>query len=88
MEEKEQVFKSVHEINRGKVFLCAACLQPTTELVMSEVKIYEKYEPDYLVAVTPYYYSVSQNVIIEHFKEISHCSPAPLIFYNINSMYT
>lgn len=83
MEEKEQVFKFVKEISRGKVFLCAACLQPTTELVMREIKIYEKYEPDYLVAVTPYYYSVSQNVIIEHFKEIAHCSSVPLILYNI-----
>ena len=83
MEEKEQVFKSVHEINRGKVFLCAACLQPTTELVMSEIKIYEKYEPDYLVAVTPYYYSVSQDVIIEHFKKIARFSSVPLIIYNI-----
>jgi 4-hydroxy-tetrahydrodipicolinate synthase len=83
MEEKEQVFKFVKEISKGKVFLCAACLQPTTELVMSEIKIYEKYEPDYLVAVTPYYYSVSQNVIIEHFKKIAQYSSLPLILYNI-----
>lgn len=83
MEEKEQVFKFVKEISKGKVFLCAACLQPTTELVMSEIKIYEKYEPDYLVAVTPYYYSVSQDVIIEHFKKIAQFSSVPLILYNI-----
>ena len=83
MEEKEQVFKFVKEISKGKVFLCAACLQPTTELVISEIKIYEKYEPDYLVAVTPYYYSVSQNAIIEHFKKIAYCSSVPLILYNI-----
>ena len=83
MEEKVQVFKSVKEINKGKVFLCAACLQPTTELVISEIKIYEKYKPDYIVAVTPYYYSVSQDIIIEHFKKIAHCSSVPLILYNI-----
>ncbi len=83
MEEKVQVFKSVKEINKGKVFLCAACLQPTTELVISEIKIYEKYEPDYIVALTPYYYSVSQDIIIEHFKKIAHYSSVPLILYNI-----
>ena len=83
MEEKVQVFKSVKEINKGKVFLCAACLQPTTELVISEIKIYEKYEPDYIVAVTPYYYNVSQDAIIEHFRKIAHCSSVPLILYNI-----
>jgi 4-hydroxy-tetrahydrodipicolinate synthase len=52
-------------------------------MVMEEMKIYEKYEPDYLVAVTPYYYAVSQEVIIEHFKTIAHTSPIPLILYNI-----
>jgi 4-hydroxy-tetrahydrodipicolinate synthase len=83
MEEKAQVFKSVKEINKGKVFLCAACLQPTTELVISEIKTYEKYEPDYIVAVTPYYYSVSQDIIIEHFKKIADFSSVPLILYNI-----
>jgi len=83
MEEKVQVFKSVKEINKGKVFLCAACLQPTTEMVISEIKIYEKYEPDYIVAVTPYYYSVSQDIIIEHFKKIANFSSVPLILYNI-----
>jgi 4-hydroxy-tetrahydrodipicolinate synthase len=83
MEEKVQVFKSVKDINKGKVFLCAACLQPTTELVISEIKIYEKYEPDYIVALTPYYYSVSQDIIIEHFKKIAHYSSVPLILYNI-----
>ncbi len=83
IEEKVQVFKSVKEINKGKVFLCAACLQPTTELVISEIKIYEKYEPDYIVAVTPYYYSVSQDIIIEHFKKIADFSSVPLILYNI-----
>ena len=83
MEEKAQVFKSVKEINKGKVFLCAACLQPTTELVISEIKIYEKYEPDYIVAVTPYYYTVSQDIIIEHFKKIANFSSVPLILYNI-----
>ena len=83
MEEKERVFKFVKGISKEKVFLCAACLQPATELVMSEIKIYEKYKPDYIVAVTPYYYSVSQNVVIEHFKKIAHCSSVPLILYNI-----
>jgi len=83
MEEKEQVFKFVKENSKGKVFLCAACLQPTTEMAMREIKIYEKYEPDYLVAVSPYYYSVSQDVIIEHFKKIGRFSSVPLIVYNI-----
>ena len=83
MEEKEQVFKSVKEISKGKVFLCAACLQPSTEMVINEIRAFEKYEPDYIVAVTPYYYSVSHEAIMEHFKKIAHYSSVPLILYNI-----
>jgi len=83
MEEKEQVFKFVKEISKGKVFLCAACLQPSTEMVINEIRAFEKYEPDYIVAVTPYYYSVPQEAIMEHFKKIAHYSSVPLIIYNI-----
>ena len=82
-EEKLEVFKLVKEINKGKVFLCAACLHPSTEMVIDEIKIFEKYEPDYMVAVTPYYYNVSQEAIMEHFKKIAHYSLIPLIIYNI-----
>jgi len=82
-DEKVQVFKTVREMCEGKVFLCAACLQPSTEMVINEIKIMEKYRPDYIVAVTPYYYSISQDIIIEHFKKIAHCSSVPLILYNI-----
>ena len=70
-------------MSEGKIFLCAACLQPSTEMVMNEIKMIEKYKPDYIVAVTPYYYSTSQDIIIEHFKKIAHYSSVPLILYNI-----
>ncbi|MGB2783771.1 MAG: dihydrodipicolinate synthase family protein, partial [Atribacterota bacterium] len=83
IEEKAKIFKLAKEISEGKIFLCAACLQPSTEMVINEIKIIEKYRPDYIVAVTPYYYSVSQEAIMEHFKKIAHYSSVPLILYNI-----
>ncbi|GAI97622.1 unnamed protein product, partial [marine sediment metagenome] len=82
-DEKVQVFKVAREMSEGRVFLCAACLQPFTEMVINEAKIFEKYKPDYFVAVTPYYYNISQDAIIEHFKKIADCSSVPLIIYNI-----
>ena len=82
-DEKVEAFKVVKEISEGKVFLCAACIQPSTEMVINEIKAFEKLEPDYIVAVAPYYYSVSQNIIIEHFKKIAQYSSIPLIIYNI-----
>ena len=82
-DEKVEAFKVAKEMSEGKVFLCAACIQPSTEIVINEIKAFKKLEPDYIVAVTPYYYSVSQNVIIEHFKKIAQYSSIPLIIYNI-----
>jgi len=82
-EEKIQVFKTVKEVTKGNQVLCAACIQPSTELVINEIQIFEKFKPDYAVAVTPYYYTVSQDAIIEHFKKIAHRSSVPLIIYNI-----
>jgi len=82
-DEKVEEFKVAKEMSEGKVFLCAACIQPSTEIVINEIKAFEKLEPDYIVAVTPYYYSVSQNVIIEHFKKIAQYTSIPLIIYNI-----
>ena len=82
-DEKIEAFKVAKEMSEGKVFLCAACIQPSTEMVINEIRDFEKLEPDYIVAVTPYYYGVSQNVIIEHFKKIAQYSSIPLIIYNI-----
>jgi len=82
-DEKVEAFKVVKKISGGKVFLCAACIQLSTEMVINEIKAFEKLKPDYIVAVTPYYYSVSQNAIIEHFKKIAQYSSIPLIIYNI-----
>jgi len=82
-EEKIQVFKTVKKVTRGNQVLCAACIQPSTELVINEIQVFEKFKPDYVVAVTPYYYTVSQDAIIEHFKKIANFSSVPLILYNI-----
>jgi len=82
-DEKVEAFKIVKEICTEKQFLCSACLQPSTELVIKEIEAFEKLETDYVVAVTPYYYNISQDVIIEHFRKIAYYSSVPLIIYNI-----
>jgi dihydrodipicolinate synthase/N-acetylneuraminate lyase len=84
-QEKVEVFKSVKEVSAGKQFLCAACLQLSTPLVLEEIRAFSDLEPDFVVAVTPYYYAVPQEVIISHYKEIAQNSPVPIILYNIPS---
>jgi len=82
-EEKIDLFKQVKEISGGKQFLCMACIQASTDQVLAEIDRYSNLEPDFIVAVTPYYYSASQRVIFDHFSQIAAASPCPVIMYNI-----
>jgi 4-hydroxy-tetrahydrodipicolinate synthase len=81
--EKLEVFRSVKAVTQGQQFLCLACIQPSTAQVLEEMWAFQTPEPDFIVAVTPYYYAVSQEVIVQHYKEIARHSPAPVILYTI-----
>lgn len=81
--EKRDIFSAVREVAAGKVMLCLACIQPSTPQVLEELEALEKLGPDFMVAVTPYYYDMPQEAIRSHFVQIAGRSPAPLIIYNI-----
>jgi len=83
LEEKLLVFNIVKDVSKGKQFLCVACICPSTEMVLSEISKLNDFEPDFIVAVTPFYYKLNQNMIFDHFKIISENSCSPLILYNI-----
>jgi 4-hydroxy-tetrahydrodipicolinate synthase len=82
-EEKGQLFKAVRQVIKAKQFLCAAYIQPCTEAVLEQMHALERTEPDYVVAVTPYYLAMRQEDILQHFRRIAAAAPAPLILYNI-----
>jgi len=82
-DEKTKVYQIVREIKGKEQFICAACIQPSTEMVLREIDIFAPLEPDFIVSVTPYYYGVSQDDILWHFKEIAGKSPVPVIAYHI-----
>jgi 4-hydroxy-tetrahydrodipicolinate synthase len=84
-EEKAEVLKCVAGIARGKAALCAACIQPSTEQTLAELAVMEKLEPDFIVAVTPYYYKVSQDTIVDHYTKIAAATGVPVISYDIPS---
>lgn len=84
-QEKIESYKLVKTVSEGKQFLCAACLQPSTELVLKEIQAFEPFEPDFIVATTPYYYAASQAVIKQHYQEIAQRATCPVIIYNIPS---
>jgi 4-hydroxy-tetrahydrodipicolinate synthase len=50
--------------------------------VLEEIRQFESLEPDFIVAVTPYYYDAPQEVIIQHYREIAKQSPVPVILYD------
>ena len=81
--EKGEVFKVVRRVTEGKQFLCAAYIRPSTAAVLEEMRALEATHPDYVVAVTPYYLSMRQEDILEHYRRIAAAAPAPLILYNI-----
>ena len=82
-EEKREVFNVVRRVTGGKQLLCAAYIRPSTAEVLGEMHALEATAPDYVVAVTPYYLSMRQEDILEHFRRIAAVTPVPLILYNI-----
>ncbi|MEW5816834.1 MAG: dihydrodipicolinate synthase family protein, partial [Spirochaetota bacterium] len=82
-EERRLVLQTVKDVSKGRTFICAACIQPSTEQTIREIENIADIEPDFIVAVVPLYYAVSQSTIIHHFRQISKSSPNPLVLYNI-----
>jgi 4-hydroxy-tetrahydrodipicolinate synthase len=82
-EEKGEIFKVVRRVTEGRQFLCAAYIQPSTAAVLEQMRALEATEPDYIVAVTPYYLAMRQEDILQHFHRVAAAAPAPLILYNI-----
>ncbi len=81
--QKKEIFKLVKEVSNGRQFLCMAALQPSTAQVVQEMRVLENLEPDYFVAVTPYYGEKDQPTILERYKTLAGESSVPLILYNI-----
>ena len=80
---KADVLRAAKEVVAGRCFLAAACLQPATPQVLEEMEAMLELEPDFVVAVAPYYYAVSQAAVAAHFRELARASSVPLILYNI-----
>jgi 4-hydroxy-tetrahydrodipicolinate synthase len=82
-EQKRLIFKTVKKVSAGRQFLCLAALQPSTPQVVKEMHVLEDLEPDFFVAVTPFYGMMDQQTIKDHFTILARESSVPLILYNI-----
>ncbi len=81
--EKRESVRVVKETSRGRQAICAACIAPSATLVIEEIRDLEPIEPDYIVCVSPFYYPVSQDVILDHYEQICRSTAIPVIFYDI-----
>ena len=82
-EQRRVIFKTVKEVSDGRQFLCLAALEPSTPQVVREMHMLEDLQPDYFVAVTPFYGTKDQSTIKAHYEILAGESSAPLIMYNI-----
>jgi len=82
-DERIEVFKTVREVSGGSQLLYLACINPSTESTVEEIRAFAHLEPDFIVVVAPFYYDASQPAIAQHFREIAICSEKPLVLYNI-----
>jgi 4-hydroxy-tetrahydrodipicolinate synthase len=82
-EELRQSFEVVRKVSRNGQFLCLACLRSSTDVVCEEVETLADLEPDYMVIIAPYYLSLRQSDILDHFRRVIEVSAAPVIVYNI-----
>jgi 4-hydroxy-tetrahydrodipicolinate synthase len=82
-EERRAAFELAGDVGRGKVTLYVVILRPHTEQVIAELREFVSLEPAYAAAVTPFYYSVSQETIMDHFTRIADASDVPFMLYNI-----
>lgn len=82
-EERKDIIRVAKDLSQGKHTLFAAVLRPHTEQVIAELGDLLPLEPDFVAAVTPYYYSVKQDAIVEHYTRIADYVAVPMILYNI-----
>lgn len=81
--EKREAVRIVRDASGGRQAICAACIAPSAGQAVEEIGDIEDISPDYIVCVTPFYFPVTQEVIIEHFEKISRSTGIPVIFYDI-----
>lgn len=83
--EKIEVIEVVQETVAQRIPLYVACIQPSTEQVLEEMRHVERLKPDFLVATTPFYFGVSQQVILQHYRTLAAAVSVPLLAYDIPS---
>ncbi len=84
IQEKESIIKVVVKHVNGRVKVVAHSGEITTENSMKLSKIAQKHGADAVAVVLPYFYSLDEEALLEHFVKVANSVPDfPVYIYNI-----
>jgi 4-hydroxy-tetrahydrodipicolinate synthase len=66
----------------GKVPIIAGVSDSGTKRVIEKIKIVERLDIDYLTAVPPYYFTLTQESAMRFFRDAAEAAQKPLLLYN------
>jgi 4-hydroxy-tetrahydrodipicolinate synthase/2-dehydro-3-deoxy-phosphogluconate/2-dehydro-3-deoxy-6-phosphogalactonate aldolase len=84
-EEKESLIREAVSASAGKVPVLAGVSDPGTRNAVANAKLAEKLGADFVVATPPYYYKVSDEGILSHFRALCSSVSIPVLMYHIPS---
>ncbi len=83
--EKCKILEITDEECKGKVPVYAGAGSNSTHHTIQNVKLFDKYDIDGYLIVTPYYNKPTQSGIISHFKAVAESTDKEIILYNVPS---
>ncbi|MDP3148492.1 MAG: 4-hydroxy-tetrahydrodipicolinate synthase [Ignavibacteria bacterium] len=83
--EREKLIETAKEAAEGKLRIVIGTGSNDTNKVVKLNVIAEKYNPDAVLIVNPYYNKGTQSSLVQHYKYISERTSLPIILYNVPS---
>lgn len=81
--ERENIVRTVVQTVRGRVPVVANVGDAGTRLAIDNAHAAKRAGADFIALTPPYYYSNSQDELIEHFRALHRAVDLPLLVYNI-----
>ncbi|MDR2980485.1 MAG: 4-hydroxy-tetrahydrodipicolinate synthase [Bacteroidales bacterium] len=81
--EKDEVLRTIIRANAGRLPVVMGLGGPCTRDIIAMCDNFDFSGVDAILSVTPYYNKPSQDGLYEHYCEIAHHSPLPVILYNV-----
>lgn len=82
-QEKDEITRTVIEVNHGRLPILKYCGGNNTRAVMEEMRQTDWKGIDGILSICPYYNKPSQEGLYQHFRALSEVSPLPMLIYNV-----